>query len=104
MIINRKKYLKLFFVLFLLIVVFLLTNIFIKKLNKDTLKAKEPIIINLITSVHPDLPWSFRALNKKIIIKPGDVTTIEYIVENLQNSILLVLQHLLTFLINLEHI
>ena len=29
------------------------------------------------------MPWSFKPVKKKITIKPGDVTTIEYVVENL---------------------
>ena len=40
----------------------------------------------MFTSVHPDLPWSFKAIDKKIIIKPGEVKIIEYIVENLGNK------------------
>ena len=45
--------------------------------------ASEPISINLLTSVHPTLLWNFEPLEKKIIINPGKVTTIEYVVENL---------------------
>ena len=60
-----------------------LVNIFLIKININKVKAEEPIIINLITSVHPNLPWEFKALNKKIAVKPGEVTTIEYTVENL---------------------
>jgi len=83
---SNKKYLKLFLILFLLIILALLINIFINKLGKDKAKAEEPIIINLLTSVHPNLPWRFEALNQKIVVKPGDVKTIEYIVENLSNK------------------
>jgi len=85
MIIRKKKYLKLFSILALLIIIVLLNNIFTNQLEKDSVKAKKPIVINLLTSVHPSLPWKFKSLNKKIIVKPGDVTTIEYEVENLEN-------------------
>ena len=47
--------------------------------------ASEPITINLLTSVHPNLSWNFRPLKPEIAVKPGEVTTIEYIVENLGN-------------------
>ena len=85
MTLSTKKYLKLFSILGLLIIIVLLCNLFINQLKKNSTKAKEPIVINLLTSVHPSLPWKFKPLNKKIIVKPGDVTTIEYEVENLQN-------------------
>jgi len=85
MTLSTKKYLKLFSILGLLIIIVLLCNLFINQLKKNSTKAKEPIVINLLTSVHPSLPWKFKSLNKKIIVKPGDVTTIEYEVENLEN-------------------
>ena len=44
------------------------------------------ITINLLTSVHPNLPWDFRPVKSKIIVKPGEVTTIEYLIENLENA------------------
>ena len=86
MIFDKKKYLKLFSILFSLIILVLLINIFISKQKKDKIKAEEPIVINLLTSVHPNFPWRFEALNKKIVVKPGDIKTIEYIVENLGNK------------------
>ena len=36
--------------------------------------------------MHPNLPWSFKTVKTKIIVKPGEVTTIEYIVENSSNK------------------
>ena len=87
MIIEKKNKLKLF-----LILVFLVIFIFIFFLNKfqkieNQSKTSEPITINLLTSVHPKLLWSFKPLKQKILIKPGEVTTIEYIVENLGNEV-----------------
>ena len=80
---EKKKYLKLFSILVLLSIIVVLINIFVTKININKVKSEEPIIINLLTSVHPNLPWKFKALNKKITVKPGEVTTIEYTVENL---------------------
>ena len=87
MIIEKKNKIKL---LLLLILVFLVIFIFFlnkfKKIENQS-KISEPIIINLLTSVHPELLWSFKPLKQKILIKPGAVTTIEYIVENLGNEV-----------------
>ena len=51
--------------------------------NKDQALILKPISINLLTSVHPDLSWNFRPVEPKIVVTPGEVTTVEYIVENL---------------------
>jgi len=83
---NKKKYLKLFSVFIVLIIIAILVYIFTNKLEEDAVKTKEPIIINLLTSVHPSLPWKFKALDSRIIVRPGEVTTIEYIVKNLENK------------------
>ena len=83
---NKKKYLILFFTILFLLIAGIITNISINKFTAKKVKAKEPIVINLLTSVHPSLPWRFKSLNKKIKIKPGEVKTIEYIVENLSNE------------------
>ena len=81
MIIDKKKYLKLFFLIILTLLIYVSVN----KINKDKNEAKalEPIVINLLTSVHPNLTWSFKPIESKIKIKPGEVTTIKYEVENL---------------------
>ena len=86
MIFNKNKSAKILFTFSLLTVAVLSINIFLNKLEKNKVKAEEPIVINLLTSVHPNLPWRFEALNKKIVVKPGDIKTIEYIVENLGNK------------------
>ena len=80
----NNKYLKPAIIIFF-IIIFILASIYFMKLQtiKDETKGKEPIIINLITSVHPKLSWSFKAKKQKIFIKPGEVTTINYSVENL---------------------
>ena len=58
-------------------------NKFLK--NKDQALALEPISINLLTSVHPDLSWNFQPVEPKIVVTPGEVITVEYVVENLGN-------------------
>ena len=87
MMLNKKKYLKIFSILFILIIITTLINIYIKKLEKkNEAIAKEPIIVNLLTSVHPNLDWNFKPVKPKIIVKPGEVTTVEYTVENLSEN------------------
>ena len=85
MAIDKKKgltsYLILFFLLFLILIVYFFINKF--QQEQDKAQALEPISINLLTSIHPNLTWNFKAVKPKIIVKPGEVTTIEYIVENL---------------------
>tara|TARA_Y100000590_G_scaffold149502_1_gene171744 strand:+ start:1083 stop:1577 length:495 start_codon:yes stop_codon:yes gene_type:complete len=80
--ISKKKYTKFFIILFFLILfTYFLIDLFQKE--KDKSLALEPISINLLTSVHPNLSWNFEPVIPKISIQPGEVTTIEYIVENL---------------------
>ena len=86
MIIGKKKYYKLFFTLSLAIIVFFIINTYQKRMEKNLAMAEKPIVINLITSVHPNLAWKFNPIKKKILVKPGEVKTIEYIVENLDNN------------------
>ena len=76
----KKKYTIYVFVFFLLI---FLLYFLINKNKKDELAILEPIQINLLTSVHPNLSWNFEPVEKKIFAKPGEVTTITYVVENL---------------------
>jgi len=79
---NTKSYLIVFFLLIIIFLFYFLKNQHEK--NKEiTLK---PITINLLTSVHPNLSWSFKPLKPKYLIKPGEVKTIKYMVENLGNN------------------
>jgi len=48
--------------------------------NTQTISAK------LITGVHNDLPFKFSTEKKNIILKPGEVKTINYSVENLSEK------------------
>ena len=80
--VDKKKNLKIYFFLLILILFF---YFIINKFQEERTLALEPISINLLTSVHPNLPWSFKPTKSKIIVRPGEVTTVEYIVENLGN-------------------
>ena len=77
----NKNYLIIFFLLFFILLFFYFKNIY----EKDKEISLKSVRVNLLTSVHPDLSWSFKPLKKKLLIKPGEVTTIEYQVENLDN-------------------
>ena len=80
--INIIKNLKFhFFLIFLLAII--LFYFFIDQSQKEKNLVTEPISINLLTSVHPNLPWNFKPVKQKVLVKPGEVTTIEYVVENL---------------------
>jgi len=80
--VDKKKNLKIYFFLFILILFF---YFIINKFQEEHKLVREPISINLLTSVHPNLPWSFKPTKSKIIARPGEVTIVEYIVENLGN-------------------
>ena len=88
MIIEKKKFLISLLVLIFFLIFGLLSYVVINKFQKekDAAKALEPITINLLTNVHPDLPWNFKPLEPKISVRPGEVITIEYIVENLEDN------------------
>ncbi len=84
--IEKKNFSNTYLIIFFLLVVVLLFYLAINKFQKNKAIALEPIKINLLTSVHPNLPWNFKPLEPKIAVRPGEVTTIEYIVENLGNK------------------
>ena len=86
--ISKKKISNINILIIILLILALLSYVTINKFqkDKDQALALEPISINLLTSVHPDLSWNFRPVEPKIVVKPGEVTTVEYIVENLGNT------------------
>ena len=88
MTIEKKKFSISLLVLIFFLIFGLLSYVVINKFQKekDAAKALEPITINLLTNVHPDLPWNFKPLEPKITVRPGEVITIEYIVENLEDN------------------
>ena len=88
MTIRKKKFSISLLILIFFLIFGLLSYVVINKFQKerDAAKALEPITINLLTNVHPDLPWNFKPVEPKISVKPGEVITIEYIVENLDDN------------------
>ena len=74
----------LIFIFFICLV--LIFYFFISKSQKEKELALKPISINLLTSVHPKLSWRFQPTTPQILVKPGDVITIEYEVENLSEK------------------
>ena len=88
MTIRKKKFSKSLLILIFFLIFGLLSYVVINKFQKerDAAKALEPITINLLTNVHPDLPWNFKPLEPKISVRPGEVIVIEYLVENLEDN------------------
>ena len=88
MTIRKKKFSISLLILIFFLIFGLLSYVVINKFQKerDAAKALEPITINLLTNVHPDLSWNFKPLEPKISVRPGEVITIEYIVENLDDN------------------
>ena len=78
---DKNKSLKFYIFFFIILIIFF--YFFINKFQKKTDIALNPISINLLANVHPNLSWNFKAVNSQVVVKPGEVTTIEYIVENL---------------------
>ena len=79
----KLKNLKYFFFLILLIILVYLFYFFSNKFQKESKIIHEPISINLLTSVHPKLLWNFQPLISQISVNPGEVITVEYMVENI---------------------
>ena len=81
--IGKKIFSKFYLIIFLLLVLILLFYLAINKFQKNKETAFQPITINLLTSVHPNLSWEFKPVRPNIKIKLGEVTTVEYMVKNL---------------------
>ncbi len=79
MVFNKKIY----FLAFFILIISLFFYLYFNKIQKEKKISSEPISINLLTNVHPNLNWSFKSVKSEISIKPGEVTAVEYIVENL---------------------
>ena len=71
---------------FLMLVVFSFIAVIIFQKKQNITLESHFINVRLITSVHPSLPWEFSAKEPNIKIRPGEVETIEYIVENPSNK------------------
>ena len=81
-----KKISKYNLILIFFILLSLFFYFFINKSQKEKELALKPISINLLTSVHPKLSWNFKPVEPKINVKPGEVITVEYVVENFGNK------------------
>ena len=84
--IKKNIFSKFYLIIFFSLVIILLFYLVINKLQKNKVITFQPITINLLTSVHPNLIWEFKAVKPKIFVKPGEVTIVEYTVENLDNE------------------
>ena len=84
--IKKRIFSKFYLIIFFSLVIILLFYLVINKLQKNKVITFQPITINLLTSVHPNLIWEFKAVKPKIFVKPGEVTIVEYTVENLGNE------------------
>ena len=80
---GKKIFSKLYLIIIFLLVFILLFYLTINKFQKNKETIFQPITINLLTSVHPNLSWDFKPVKSKIFVKPGVVTTVEYTVKNL---------------------
>tara|TARA_B110000438_G_C15681961_1_gene592815 strand:+ start:540 stop:1043 length:504 start_codon:yes stop_codon:yes gene_type:complete len=86
--ITIKKYYKSFLIIIFLTISCFLFYVYENKSRKNNKShtSSEPIVLNLLTGVHPSLSWSFKPVKSKIIVNPGEITSIEYVVENLSNK------------------
>ena len=76
-----------FLIAALIVIIFLFAQVIFFKKNKEISLNQSPINIDLITSVHPSLNWTFQPVKPKLKIKPGEVTTIEYFVKKCFNFV-----------------
>ena len=84
--VDRRKINNIYFVIFFILIFFLFFYFFNSIKEKDKEASLQNVTVNLLTSVHPNLSWSFRPIKSKLNIKPGEVTTVEYEVENLEKK------------------
>ena len=82
---NNKKIIIILISIFLIVVTLSFVTIKIFQKKQNIALENHFINVSLITSVHPSLPWKFSTKEPNIIIHPGKVKTIEYIVENPSN-------------------
>ena len=86
MIYKKKNTLKYYFFAIFLLILISTFYFFYNKIQTQKKLVLEPISLNLLTSVHPKLSWNFKPVKPQINIKPGEVVTVEYIVENFGNK------------------
>ena len=69
-------------IIFVLLSFLILITIFTLIFQKNNTNSNQQIVAELITSVHKDLSLKFNSDEKNIILKPGEIKTINYSVEN----------------------
>ena len=69
-------------IIFVLLSFLILITIFTLIFQKNNTNSNQQIVAELITSVHKDLSLKFDSDEKNIILKPGEIKTINYSVEN----------------------
>tara|TARA_Y100000590_G_scaffold384628_1_gene456135 strand:- start:2162 stop:2659 length:498 start_codon:yes stop_codon:yes gene_type:complete len=79
---KKKNIPKYYYFTILVLILILFFYFFFNYTQKEKALTLKPISINLLTSVHPKLSWNFKPVKPKISVKPGEVVTVEYIVEN----------------------
>ena len=84
--IEKKNFSTIYIIIFFFLILILLFLLVINKFQKNKEIAFQSITINLLTSVHPNLSWGFKPVKPKIFVKPGEVITVDYLVENLGNK------------------
>ena len=82
MIYKKKNNIKYYYFAILLLILISLFYFFSNKIQKEKELVLKPISINLLTNVHPKLFWNFKPVKPIINVKPGEVVTVEYVVEN----------------------
>ena len=83
---NNKSVIVILISIFLIFIGLSFTAIKVLQKKQDIALENYFINVRLITAVHPSLPWKFSAKKPNIKIKPGEVKTIEYMVENLSSK------------------
>ena len=83
---NNKTVTAILILIFVLLAVFSFIAIKIFQKKQNIVLNNHFINVRLITSVHPSLPWKFSTKESDVKIKPGEIKTIEYIVENPSNK------------------
>ena len=68
---NIRKINKIYLTIFFLLIIILLFYYFQNLSEEDKKNSLRPLTVNLLTSVHPSLPWSFKPIKPKLFIKPG---------------------------------
>lgn len=56
--------------------------------TKQKIDTERLVKVEFTTQVNTNLPWEFRALQNKISVHPGEITTARFLVKNLTNEVI----------------